>query len=229
MRRRSVWNKPRKTNGWSVMNDEPSTSNEKWIRKAFGFIGKHAAASIVASVAFSVAFMIFNDYIFPPPSLSGRWKFTVIYEDTRSQVSGHAGDLSGLLIQEGLHLTGSGRRSLRGEPYDWSGRVFRRGPGQRSVVRQHRRNYFSPDELIIHYKEAGARRQESTLHETQNIRSAVHVRLPCDDDREHTRHCLVAASPGTVARPRPRLVRRWTSAVLSNAPENHESGPRSPM
>ena len=33
-----------------------------------------------------------------------------------------------------------------------------------------RRNYFSPDELVIHYKEEGATRASSTLHELLRFR-----------------------------------------------------------
>ena len=148
------------------MNDEPSTSGANWIRKAVGFIGKHAAASIVASVAFSVAFMIFNDYIFPPPNLSGRWKFTVIYEDTAaSKFQDMQVTYQALLIQEGLHLTGSGEKMSAVSPTIAQEEYPSADRANVELSGNIRRNYFSPDELIIHYKEAGARRESSTLHE----------------------------------------------------------------
>ena len=150
------------------MNNQPGALATPWLRKGASFVGKNAASSIVASVAFSVAFMIFNDYIFPPPNLSGRWKFTVIYEETSvprfqdMQVTYQA-----LLIQEGLHLTGSGEKmsavspTIQLETYEAAQR------GNVELSGNIRRNYFSPDQLVMHYKEAGAKRESSTLHELE--------------------------------------------------------------
>ena len=72
-----------------------------------------------------------------------------------------------LLIQEGLELSGAGEKlSDRGsdvEPVDYDS-------GWRAnidVMGNVTRNYFSPDALARRYREAGRRRDSSTLHEPQ--------------------------------------------------------------
>ena len=53
-----------------------------WIRLNFSSIGGQVVGAIVTTVTLSFGFMIFNDYVSPPPDLTGRWKFTVNYKDT---------------------------------------------------------------------------------------------------------------------------------------------------
>ena len=48
-------------------------------------IGREIFGAAVTTVTLSIGFMVFNDYIAPPPDLAGRWKFTVVYEDTAYQ------------------------------------------------------------------------------------------------------------------------------------------------
>ena len=129
-------------------------------------ISSQIVAAAVTTATLSVGFMIFNDYIAPPPNLAGRWKFTVVYEDTAlSTFEGLEVTYQALLIQEGLELSGSGEKlSDRGpliDPVDYGG--DRRTNIE--VVGHVTRNYFSPDALVIHYDEQGSLRNSSTLHQ----------------------------------------------------------------
>ena len=132
-------------------------------------LGSQVVGAAVTTVSLSLGFMIFNDYIAPAPDLAGRWKFTVVYEDTAlPRFEGLQVTYQALLIQEGLDLSGSGEKlSDRGPPgidpvdYDSSRRVNVEVTG---IIT---RNYFSPDALVIHYREAGRHRESSTLHELQ--------------------------------------------------------------
>lgn len=129
-------------------------------------ISNQIVAAAVTTATLSVGFMIFNDYVAPPPNLAGRWKFTVVYEDTAlSRFEGLEVTYQALLIQEGLELSGTGEKlSDRGpliEPVDYDS-------DRRSNIRlvgHVTRNYFSPDALVIHYDEQGRVRQSSTLHQ----------------------------------------------------------------
>ena len=77
------------------------------------------------------------------------------------------GTYQALLIREGLDLSGTGEKlSDRGpdvEPvnYDSSRRTGI------EIIGTITRNYFSPDTLVIHYREAGRQRESSTLHELE--------------------------------------------------------------
>ena len=125
-------------------------------------------AAAVTTASLSVGFMVFNDYIAPVPDLSGRWKFTVVYEDTAlPRFEGLKVSYQVLLVREGLDLSGSGEKlSDRGpdvEPADYDS-----GRGANiEVMGNVTRNYFSPDALVIHYREAGRLRESSTLHELE--------------------------------------------------------------
>jgi hypothetical protein len=140
------------------------------LRKLVGFLGKEVATAMVTTVALSIGFLMFNDYIAPPPNLAGRWKFTVTYQDTSSrkfkdmQVTYQA-----LLIQEGLQLKGTGEKMSAASPTI----AFEEYEAQKRInidlEGTIRRNYFSPDELVIHYKEEGATRASSTLHELEHF------------------------------------------------------------
>ena len=111
--------------------------------------------------------MVFNDYVAPAPDLAGRWKFTVVYEDTAlDRFEGLKVTYQALLVQEGLDLSGTGEKlSDRGsvEPVDYDS--ARRANIE--VMGTIARSYFSPDALVIHYREAGRRRESSTLHQLE--------------------------------------------------------------
>ena len=141
---------------------------KRWLRriaKPLRTLGGQVVGAAVTTVSLSVGFMLFNDYIAPAPDLAGRWKFTVVYEDTAlSRFEGLKVTYQALLVQEGLDLSGTGEKlSDRGpdiEPVDYDS-------SRRSnidVMGNITRNYFSPDTLVIHYREAGRRRESSTLH-----------------------------------------------------------------
>jgi hypothetical protein len=140
------------------------------LRSATTYLGSQAMSAIVTTVTLSVAFLIFNDYIAPPPNLAGRWKFTVNYEDTASnlfqdmQVTYQA-----LVIQEDLILKGTGEKmsavspTIPIEKYAAKNRIH---IGLEGTIR---RKYLSPDELVIHYTERGHERASSTIHELKHF------------------------------------------------------------
>ena len=120
---------------------------------------------LVTILLLGVGGFVFFRHIAPPPDLSGSWKFTVKYEDTAySDFEGLLVTYQVLLVQEGLDVSGSGEK------------LSDRGPTQadRNYEGKHRagidivgnitHNYFSPDTVVIHYKEAGEERQSSTVH-----------------------------------------------------------------
>ncbi len=129
-------------------------------------LGEQVVGALVTTMALSIGFMVFNDYLAPPPNLSGRWKATLTYLDTDlERFAGLKVTYQALLIQEGLSLRGTGEKmSDRGdgiEPRNYTGadRVNLEIGGDVT------RNYFSRDRLSIHYREAGKVRASSTLHE----------------------------------------------------------------
>ena len=131
-------------------------------------MGKQVAGAAVTTVTLSVGFMVFNDWIAPPPNLAGRWKFTVVYEDTAfAPFQDLKVTYQALLIQEGLELSGTGEKlSDRGpdmEPVDYDS--DKRTSVQ--IVGNVTRAYFSRDSLVIHYNEAGRRRESATLHQLE--------------------------------------------------------------
>ena len=102
-----------------VMADDPVSKDEAettrpWLWRQASSLGGQVVGALVTTVSLSVGYMIFNDYVAPPPDLSGNWKFTVVYEDT---ALGKFKDLQVtyqvLLIQEGLNLSGHGEKLSR--------------------------------------------------------------------------------------------------------------------
>ena len=142
-----------------------------WLRgiaKPLRTLGGQVVGAVVTTAALSAGYMVFNDYIAPAPDLAGRWKFTVVYEETAlERFQGLTVTYQALLVQEGLDLSGTGEKlSDRGtgvEPVDYDS--SRRA--NIDVMGNITRNYFSPDALVIHYREAGRRRESSTLHELE--------------------------------------------------------------
>ena len=146
------------------MKDETGTTRP-WLWRQASSLGGQVVRAFVTTVSLSVGFMIFNDYIAPPPDLSGNWKFTVVYEDTSL---GEFKDLQltyqVLLIQEALNLSGHGEKlSDRGPTQD----AVNYTGDRRTNIRIRgtvTRNYFSSDTLLIHYNEKGRRRNSATIH-----------------------------------------------------------------
>ena len=129
-------------------------------------IGREIFGAAVTTVTLSVGFMVFNDYIAPPPDLAGRWKFTVVYEDTAYRpFRGLKVTYQALLIQEGLELFGTGEKLSDLEPEGSRVEYTNDKRTNIEVVGNITRNYFSPDTLVIHYNEEGRRRESSTLHQ----------------------------------------------------------------
>ena len=119
-------------------------------------LGGQVVGAVLTTMALSLGYMVFNDYVAPAPDLAGRWKFTVVYEDTAlPRFKGLKVTYQALLVQEGLDLSGTGEKlSDRGrdvEPVDYDS--DRRANIE--VMGTVTRSYFSPDALVIHYREAG--------------------------------------------------------------------------
>ena len=149
-----------------------NTRRTRWMRnrvlRPLSAMGKQVVGAAVTTATLSVGFMIFNDFIAPPPDLAGRWKFTVVYEDTAlASFQDLNVTYQALLIQEGLELSGTGEKlSDRGpnsDPVDYDS--DRRTSIQ--IVGNVSRAYFSRDKLVIHYNEAGHRRDSATLHQLE--------------------------------------------------------------
>ena len=138
------------------------------ITKPLHTLGSQVVGATVTTMVLSIGYMVFNDYIAPAPDLGGRWKFTVVYEDTAlARFEGLKVTYQALLVQEGLDLSGTGEklsdRGPEGEQveYDSNRRT------NIEIMGNVTRNFFSPDALVIHYREAGRRRESSTLHQLE--------------------------------------------------------------
>lgn len=119
---------------------------------------------MVTTVALSLGYMVFNDYVAPPPDLTGSWKFTITYEDTalnryrNLQITYQA-----LLVQQAFDVSGSGEKlSDRGPAQDAVDYTGDRRTGI-DLSGHVTRNFFSPDALVLHYDEAGRVRDSSTV------------------------------------------------------------------
>ena len=161
------------------MTDDPSGEGEAepkgaWIRRYVSSLGNQVVGALVTTVSLSLGYMIFNDYVAPPPDFSGSWKFTVVYEDTaRSSFKDLEVTYQVLLVQEGLSLSGHGEKlSDRGpgqDPVDYAG-DRRTNIAVRGTIT---RNYLSRDTLVLHYNEEGRRRDSSTVHRVAQCGAGV--------------------------------------------------------
>ena len=145
-----------KRNSYTIRNRVP---------RSLADIGNQIIGAVVTTVTLSLGFMIFNDYIAPPPNLAGRWKFTVLYEETDlKRFKDLKVNYQALLIQEGLELSGTGEKLSEQE----RGKELKKHNGKPVeiiAVGNITRNYFSRDALVIHYVEKGTQRVSSTLHQ----------------------------------------------------------------
>lgn len=137
----------------------------KWLGDRLSHFTGQIVGALLTTGALSLTYMIFNDFIAPPPDLSGSWKFTVTYEDTALPAyEGLQVTYQVLLIQEGLDLAGSGEklsdRGPNGHAVDFSGES-RSGIQVSGTIK---RNFFSNDQLTLHYNEMGRLRDSSTVH-----------------------------------------------------------------
>ena len=147
--------------------------------------------AFVTTVALSIGFMIFSDYIAPAPDLAGRWKFTMVYEDTAyAKFEDLQVTYQVLLFQDGLDLSGNGEKmSDRGPTHDSVDYIGDRRTHLR-IAGTITRNYFSADVVTLHYMEAGRRRDSFSLHRLPYVNS--HTMCGCF-------HTTVANSSGTVS------------------------------
>ena len=144
--------------------DRTSKSWTWRLKDRISSIWNQVVQAIVTTVVLGIGFTIFNDFVAPIPDLTGRWKFTVVYEETAdSKFQGLNVTYEMIWIQDGFKLSGHGEK------------LSDRGPTQNSVdyVGDQRidieltgritRRYFSQDVLVLQYKEFGLKRESSTV------------------------------------------------------------------
>ena len=128
-------------------------------------LGRTIGGALATAVVLHLTYMLFSDYIAPPPDVVGQWKFTEQYDDTADT---HFQNLQVtyqvLLLQDGTRFSGSGEKvSERGptqDPVNYVG--DRRTNIDLTGTIAH--NYFSGDTSVVQYHESGRRRESSTLH-----------------------------------------------------------------
>lgn len=144
--------------------DRTSKSWTRRLKDRISSIWNQVVQAIVTTVVLGIGFTIFNDFVAPIPDLTGKWKFTVVYEETAdSKFQGLNVTYEMIWIQDGFKLSGHGEK------------LSDRGPTQNSVdyVGDQRidieltgritRRYFSQDVLVLQYKEFGLKRESSTV------------------------------------------------------------------
>ena len=124
--------------------------------EAISILGYPILEAVVTTLVLSFGFMLFNDYLAPPPELSGPWKFTMTYEDTAySPYQGLQVTYQVLLLREGLKLSGSGEKIYEcgptQEPKTYTG-IARTKIRIAGTIK---RKYFARDEVTLLYEEEG--------------------------------------------------------------------------
>lgn len=152
------------------VNSETRDSIMSKLKDGLSTVGSRVLTALITTATLSLGFMVFNDYIAPPPDVSGRWKFTVVYEETSLAAFENLNvTYQTLMTQEGLKLSATGEKlSDRGpqiDPVDYTNdrRV------NIDMVGNISRSYFGPDKVVVHYREAGRRRPSSTLQTLETI------------------------------------------------------------
>ena len=145
------------------------TINSK-AREFINYLGMETAAAVCTTVVLAMAFMIFNDYISPPPNLGGRWMFTTQINSTsyipyeNMQVTYQT-----LIVQDDLQLSGTGEKLSAVGPEFELEQYVGKSRTNIHIDGSIKRNYFSRDELVIHYEEEGGKRNSSTLHQLEHF------------------------------------------------------------
>ncbi len=118
----------------------------------------------MTTITLVFGYLVYNDYIAPVPDMTGRWKFTLVYQNTEDR---SFQDLEVtyqiLLTQNDLKLLGTGEKlSDRGPSQD---KIDYHGDRRTNieVTGTITRRFFSPDQLVLQYKETGLKRESSTL------------------------------------------------------------------
>ena len=144
---------------------------ETWLQELGDWLqdlGNRIIVPVTTSILLAIGGFVLFKVIFRLPDLSGRWKFTVTYEETAySKFDGLQVTYQVLLIQEDRKLSGTGEklsdRGLTQESINYIGK-------DRSKIQidgNIRRNFFLRYEVVIHYREEGELRESST---TQRLR-----------------------------------------------------------
>ena len=135
-----------------------------WFRSKSVALGEEVFRALVTTLSLGVGFVIFNDYIAPPPNLTGRWEFTLVYEHTaRPSFKDLQVTYQVLLIQKGLELHGTGEKVSACSPE--SGLETYSGAKRINIMINGsiKRNYLSKNKLVLHYIEEGKLRNSSTV------------------------------------------------------------------
>lgn len=135
-----------------------------WFIGLISSIGDQAVRALMTTVALSVGYMVFNDFIAPVPDMTGSWKFTVVYVNTsNSRFQDLQVTYGVLMTQDGFNLSGHGEKLSDRGP----GQVDVNYSGERrtniEITGRITRRYFSRDVLVLRYKEVGERRESSTI------------------------------------------------------------------
>lgn len=151
------------------MEDDPELRYSKsnrwtWLIDKTAYVGGTVLQAFITTLVLSAGYMVFNDFIAPVPDLTGRWKFTIYYENTaNTKFQGLAVTYQVLMIQDGFNLSGHGEK------------ISERGPTQKAldyvgaqrtsieVIGRITRRFFLGDVVVFRYKEAGLRRETSTI------------------------------------------------------------------
>ncbi|MCY4546225.1 MAG: hypothetical protein OXD39_13415 [Gemmatimonadetes bacterium] len=69
------------------MADDPELRYTKsnrwtWLLDKTAYVGGTVLQAFITTLVLSAGYMVFNDFIAPVPDITGRWKFTVYYENT---------------------------------------------------------------------------------------------------------------------------------------------------
>ncbi len=65
-----------------ALEDRTSKSWTRRLKDRISSIWNQVVQALVTTVVLGIGFTFFNDFIAPIPDLTGRWKFTVVYEET---------------------------------------------------------------------------------------------------------------------------------------------------
>jgi hypothetical protein len=131
---------------------------------------KTTLQTIVGTVLIGSFFMVASDYIFPTPSMHGRWEFTTMPDTALSKKhSVMQLTYTVVLFQEGNKIKATGEKTGAVVPVNNKGVnpvIDSYPPGKRvrtEILGYVSNNYFAPDEVTIFYNEGGANRNTSTI------------------------------------------------------------------
>ena len=153
-----------------MVEESKNESTDSKLKELFNFLGMETAAAICTTLVLGTGFMIFNDYISPPPDLGGRWMFTSQVKDTGyNPYKDMRVTYQALIVQDGLQLHGTGEKISDIQPGGEFQQYIGKARTNINIEGSIKKNYFSRDELVIHFEEEGSKRTSSTLHQLEHF------------------------------------------------------------